>query len=107
MGKDIGQGKFFPKYFDKKVACYLNSLCICVLLIPQSCPTLCNFMDYSLSDSSIHGIFQARILEWVAFPLPGNRPNPGAEPESPAFQAGSLPSETPVKLFLKISKYYF
>ena len=34
----------------------------------QSCPTLCNPMDGSLSVSSIHGIFQARILKWVAMP---------------------------------------
>jgi len=34
--------------------------------VAQSCPTLCNFMDCSLPDSSVHGIFQARILEWVA-----------------------------------------
>ena len=34
--------------------------------VPQSCLTLCNPMDYSLPGSSIHGIFQATILEWVA-----------------------------------------
>ena len=34
--------------------------------IAQSCPTLSNPMDCSLPDSSIHGIFQARLLEWVA-----------------------------------------
>ena len=32
----------------------------------QSCPSLCNPVDYSLSGSSLHGILQARILEWVA-----------------------------------------
>ena len=32
----------------------------------QSCPTLCNTMDCSLSGFSIHGIFQARVLEWGA-----------------------------------------
>ena len=32
----------------------------------QSCLTLCNPMDYSLPDSSVHGILQLRILEWVA-----------------------------------------
>ena len=32
----------------------------------QSCPTLCDPMDCSLPDSSIHGIFQARVLEWGA-----------------------------------------
>ena len=33
---------------------------------PRSYPTLCNPMDYSLPGSSVHGIFQSRILEWVA-----------------------------------------
>ena len=34
--------------------------------VDQSCPTLCDPMDCSLPGSSIHGIFQARVLEWVA-----------------------------------------
>ena len=34
--------------------------------VAQSCPTLCDPMDCSLSGSSIHGIFQARVLEWIA-----------------------------------------
>ena len=34
--------------------------------VAQSCPTLCDPMDCSLPGSSIHGIFQARILDWVA-----------------------------------------
>ena len=34
--------------------------------VAQSCPTLCDPMDCGLPGSSIHGIFQARILEWVA-----------------------------------------
>ena len=36
----------------------------------QSCPTLCNPMDCSLPGSSVHGILQARILEWVATSFP-------------------------------------
>ena len=36
------------------------------LKVAQSCPTLCDPMDCSLSDSSVHGIFQARVLEWIA-----------------------------------------
>ena len=32
----------------------------------SKCPTLCDPMDYSLPGSSVHGIFQARVLEWVA-----------------------------------------
>ena len=34
--------------------------------VAQSCPTLCDSMDCSLPGSSFHGIFQARVLEWVA-----------------------------------------
>ena len=34
--------------------------------VTQSCPTLCDPMDYSLPGSLVHGIFQARVLEWVA-----------------------------------------
>ena len=34
--------------------------------VPQSCPTLCDPMDCSPPSSSVHGILQARILEWVA-----------------------------------------
>ena len=39
------------------------------------------------------GILQARILEWVAHPSPGDLPDPGIEPRSPALQADSLLSE--------------
>ena len=39
------------------------------VLVAQSCPTLCDPMDYSLPVSSVHGILQARILEWVAILL--------------------------------------
>ena len=52
-------------------------------------------MDCSLPGSSFHGILQARILEWVAFPSPKDLPNPGIEPVSPALQADSLPSGPP------------
>ena len=41
-------------------------VCVCVCVCTQSCPTLCNLMHCSLPDSSVHGIVQARILEWVA-----------------------------------------
>ena len=37
-------------------------------LVAQLCPTLCDPMDCSLPGSSVHGILQARILEWVATP---------------------------------------
>ena len=55
-------------------------------------PTLCNPMYYI-----VYGILLARILEWVAIPSPGDLPNPGIKPGSPALQADSLPSEPPGK----------
>ena len=39
------------------------------VLVAQSCLTLCDPMDYSLPGSSVHGVFQARILEWVVIPF--------------------------------------
>ena len=60
----------------------------------QSCLTLWD----SMPDSSVHGILQARILEWVAISFSRDLPDPGIEPWSPALQADSLPSEPPVKL---------
>ena len=39
--------------------------------VAQSCPTVCDPMDCSLPGSSVHGIFQARILEWVAISFSG------------------------------------
>ena len=59
------------------------------VLVAQTCPTLYNPMDCSLPDSSVQGIFQARILEWVQepFPPPGDLPSPGIEPASPVSPA--------------------
>ena len=37
----------------------------------QLCPTLCNPMDCNLPGSSVHGIFQARVLEWGAIAFSG------------------------------------
>ena len=50
--------------------------------------------------SFVHGIFQARILEWVAISFPRGLPNPEIEPRSPALQADSLPSEPPGKVYI-------
>ena len=52
----------------------------------QSCPTLCDPMDCSPPGSSLHSISQARILEWLLFPSPGDLLNPGMEPTSPALE---------------------
>ena len=50
--------------------------------ISQSCPTLCNFMDYSPPKSSVQGALQARILNGLPYLPPGYLPNPGVEPKS-------------------------
>ena len=44
-------------------------VCVCYVLDTKSCSTLCDPMDCSLPGSSVHGILQARILEWVATPF--------------------------------------
>ena len=53
----------------------------------------CNPMDYSLPGSSVQGILQTRLLEWIAIPFSRESFWPGVEPRSPALQADSLPSE--------------
>ena len=67
------------------------------VLVTQSCLTLCNPMDRSTLGSSVDGILQARILEWVAIPSPRNLSNPEIKPGSSTLQADSLPSEPPGK----------
>ena len=42
-----------------------------IALVSQSCPTLCDSMGCSPPGSSVHGIFQAGILEWIAIPFSG------------------------------------
>ena len=51
---------FFSEFNQLRRTCFLNSQVIVI----QLCPTLCDPMDYT-----VHGILQARILEWVAFPF--------------------------------------
>ena len=53
--------------------------------VTQSCLTLCDPMDCSLPGSSVHGIFHARILEWLPFPSPGDLSHPGIETGSPTL----------------------
>ena len=59
-------------------------------------------MDYSPLSSSLHGVLQARILQWVAVSLNRDLPDPGIEPGSLALQAASLLTELPGKPTQKI-----
>ena len=63
-------------------------------------------MDCSPPGSSIHGILQARILEWVAIPVSRGSSDPGIKPESPALQVDSLPSEPPAHLLNPVFKLH-
>ena len=55
------------------IKCCMHSVCI------KSCQTLCDLMDCSLPGSSVHGIFQASILEWVVISSRGVFPNQGSK----------------------------
>ena len=59
----------------------------------QSFLTLCDPMDCSLPGSSVHGILQVRILEWIAISFSSGLPDSGIKPWSPALQADALTSE--------------
>ena len=65
----------------------------------QLCPPVCDPMDCGLPGSSVHGISQARILEWVVISSSKDLPNPGTEPASPVFAGGfftTMPPETSI-----------
>ena len=78
-------------------------MCTCVLSL-QSRSTLCDPVDRRSPGSSVHGILQARILEWVAMPsVLGDLSDPGikqAAPACPALQVDSLPLSHQLNLFV-------
>ena len=78
------------------------------MLVTQLCLILCNTVALISPGSSVHGILQARILERVAIPSPGDLSNPGIEPVCPALQADYLPFEPPGKphKFLRLSSNF-
>ena len=68
LGNCIYQSLFTKKKYNQIVTnlCVCVCVCMCGYSGAQSCPTLCKPMDCSLPGSSVHGVFQAKILEWVA-----------------------------------------
>ena len=71
----------------------VSALAVC--LVTQLRLILCDALDCILPGSSLPGILQARILEWVACPPPGDLPDPGIKPASLRSPAGSLPLSHP------------
>ena len=69
----------------------------CKVTVTQSWTTLCDPIGYSLPGSSVHGILQARILEWVAIHFSRGSSWPRIEPRSLSLQADSSLSELPGK----------
>ena len=74
--------------------CTFFSVCVQCSVVPDS---LRPQGLYSPLGSSVHGIFQARILEWLPFPPPGYLPNPGVKPVSPALAGRFFTTESPGK----------
>ena len=82
------------------VSCHYLLQCIKVKSeseVAQSCPTLHDPMDCSPPGSSVHGIFQARVLEWVAIAFSGDLPILGIKSMSLAMQGGFLMTGPPGK----------
>ena len=71
-------------------------MCVCAKLL-QWCLILCNSMDCSPPGSSVHGILQARILEWVAMPCSRGSSQPRDQTQVSRIAADSLPCEPPWK----------
>ena len=84
-------------------SCLRTSFCLscnflfCCSQSAQFCPTLCNPVDRSPPGSSVHGDSPGEYWTGLPCPPPGDLPDPGIEPRSPALQADSLPSEPPGK----------
>ena len=68
-----------------------------VVLVAKSCPALCNPMGCSWPGSSVRGISQARILEWVAIPFSRGSSRPRDQIHIPALAGGFFTSEPPEK----------
>ena len=64
--------------------------CVVLCSVTQFCPTLWDPTDCSPQGSSVHGILQARILEWVAIPFSMGSSRPRDQTRSPALQADSF-----------------
>ena len=75
----------------------VSGIVVVIVLVAQLCPTVCYPMNYSPSGSSVRGILQARLLEWVAMPSSRGSSHPGIEPGSLMSAAPLAPSGKPIK----------
>ena len=91
--------KICHKRVTKNCSKFLN-VGICAQFL--SCLTLCYLLDCSLPGSSVCGISQARILEWVAMPSSRGFPDPGIQPLSAALAGGFFTTAPPEKPVLNV-----
>ena len=90
-------------FIIKFLLCVCVCVYVCVCSADQSYLTLCDPAYYNPSGSSVHGIFQARILEWAPFPPSEKLPDWGVKsefPESTALASGFRTTESPEKLLI-------
>ena len=87
--------KFYPPLILCVCVCVCVSVCVCAKSF-RLCLTLCDLMVYSPPGSFVHEVFQARILEWLSCPPPGDLLTQGGNPVS-------LPSPALAGVFLTIS----
>ena len=79
--------------------CVCTRMCVCLHVQLLSCVRLCDPMDCSLSGSSLHGILQARIMEWAATSFSRGSSWPGMEPASPTLAGRFFITASPGKSY--------
>ena len=75
-------------------------------LVAQPCPSLGSPVDCAPPGSSVHGFSRQEYWSGLPGPPPGDLPNPGMEPRSPALQTDSSPAEPPGKTLLRHGSFF-
>ena len=102
----VHEGKELDSFPSLMIHLYNNCVCACVLSSSAVSDSL-QPLDYSPQGSSVYGILQARILEWLPFPSPGDLPNPGIKSESPALAGKFFTTALPGKPYNNHTNIYF
>ena len=76
------------------------------MLVAQTCPALCNPVDWGSPVYSVHGVSQTRILEWLPFPSQ-DLPDPGIESASPALSGRFFTLKYLLLGFTKLDAWVF
>ena len=87
-------------FFLCLLLCYFVSLCCC--LVVKSCLTLADPLEYNSPVSSVHGIYQARILEWIAISFSRGSSHPYIKPTSPSLVGKFITAEPQGKPLLHL-----